>query len=326
MPIAIYSYAKINLGLRLGPPGMRHDGFHELRTVYQTIQLHDVVKVSLTGGKSGIDIRCDDPRVPRDESNTCWKMAERVIRELRLKQRVTIRIEKNLPVQGGLGAASSNAAATLAGIERAAKRALPQPERLRLAAEVGSDVPLFLMGGTMLGLGRGEQVYPLPDLPAMHLVVVAPNSGVSTPQAFADWDGLFQTAGNGLTREGQSSKLEQFSREVSAWLLGSSVVSGVAARGGNRAEAQLLDLVRTGIENDFERVVFPQFPEIRDVKRRIEGAGAVYASLSGSGSTVYGLFRDRRSAAEAARKLQSEGLAATATRTLGRMAYRRPAR
>jgi 4-diphosphocytidyl-2-C-methyl-D-erythritol kinase len=101
---------------------------------------------------------------------------------------VVIEIEKRLPVQGGLGGASANAVATLLGLERALKKALPATERLRIAAEVGSDLPLFLVGGTVLGVGRGEQVYPLEDLPAMACVVVTPEVGVSTPKAFAAWD------------------------------------------------------------------------------------------------------------------------------------------
>src|SRR5204862_7515812 len=104
------------------------------------------------------------------------------------KGRVRIQLDKRLPVQGGLGGASANAVSTLLGLERVLKKRLPATERLRIVAEVGSDLPLFLLGGTVLGVGRGEQVYPLPDLPAMACVVVTPDVGVSTPKAFADWD------------------------------------------------------------------------------------------------------------------------------------------
>ncbi len=111
------------------------------------------------------------------------------------KGRVTIEIEKRLPVQGGLGGASANAVATLLALERALRKRLPQAERLRIAAEVGSDLPLFLVGGTVLGVERGEQVYPLPDLPAIPCVIVTPEIGVSTPRAFADWDALGRDVG-----------------------------------------------------------------------------------------------------------------------------------
>src|SRR3977135_4333311 len=189
MTVAVRSFAKINLGLYIG--AARTDGFHDLRTVYQTIALHDVIRVSVGRG-SGVEVVCKDPRVPLDSSNTCYRMAELVLEELGAKGRVSIEIEKRLPVQGGLGAASSNAVATLVGLERALRKKLSWIARLRIAAEVGSDVPLFLVGGTTLGVGRGEEVYPLADLPSVAMVVVMPEVGVSTAQAFADWDALVQ--------------------------------------------------------------------------------------------------------------------------------------
>src|ERR1700756_3752311 len=127
MPVAIKSFAKINLGIRIG--AARPDGFHELLTVYQTITLHDLIRVSVGRG-TGIEIRCADPRVPKDESNTCFRIVEKAMRELRAKGRVLIEIEKRLPVQGGLGGASANAVATLLGLERALKKSLSGPERL----------------------------------------------------------------------------------------------------------------------------------------------------------------------------------------------------
>src|SRR5579864_3530820 len=185
MSVTVRSFAKINLGLHIGP--RRDDGFHELLTVYQTIGLHDVIRVNVERG-TGIEIQCADPRVPRDESNTCYRIVERAMAALRSKGRVVIEIEKRLPVQGGLGGASANAVATLLGLERALKKALPLTEKLRIAAEVGSDLPLFLVGGTVLGVGRGERVYPLADFPATACVVVTPEVGVATPKAFAEWD------------------------------------------------------------------------------------------------------------------------------------------
>src|SRR5579863_1106355 len=187
MTVTVRSFAKINLGLRIG--AAREDGFHELLTVYQTIALHDVIRVSVERG-SGIEIHCEDPRVPKDESNTCFRIVEKALEALRARGRVVVEIEKRLPVQGGLGGASANAGACLVALERALKKSLPAEEQFRIAAEVGSDVPLFLVGGTVLGVGRGEQVYPLPDLPAMACVVVTPEVGVSTPKAFAAWDRL----------------------------------------------------------------------------------------------------------------------------------------
>src|SRR5690242_8181561 len=150
MPVSVRSYAKINIGLAIGR--LREDGFHELRTVYQTIALHDVVKVEIGRG-TGIEIRCKNPRVPADESNTCYRVANRFMKAICQRGKVAITIEKNLPLQGGLGAASSNAVATLLAIEREAQRELDPEDRLRICEEVGSDLPLFLIGGTIFGLG-----------------------------------------------------------------------------------------------------------------------------------------------------------------------------
>jgi 4-diphosphocytidyl-2-C-methyl-D-erythritol kinase len=358
MTAVVKSFAKINLGLRIG--AARADGFHELLTTYQTIGLHDVLRVSLERG-SGIEIRCDDPRVPRDESNTCHRIVEKAIRALKAKGRVVIDIEKRLPVQGGLGGASSNAVAALLALEQVLKKFLPAAERLRIAAEVGSDLPLFLVGGTVLGVGRGEQVYPLEDLPATACVVVTPEVGVSTPKAFAEWDRLcgagthareswpgtkalrhveglelaglrpartgksarHHTSGTELTLSVPSDRMVGLGRGLSAWLSKSN--SGAPRRHldelRGRAENPLLALVRAGIKNDFEQVVFPEYPELSEVKIALERAGAKYASLSGSGSTLYGLFASQAAAKVAAAKLRKQGWSAQATATLTRRQY-----
>jgi 4-diphosphocytidyl-2-C-methyl-D-erythritol kinase len=331
MTVRVRSFAKINLGLCIGAP--RHDGYHDLRTVYQTISLHDLIRVSVTRGR-GIEILCKHPQVPRDSSNTCHRIAERVMEELGAEGRVIVEIEKRLPVQGGLGASSSNAVATMLALERVLKKLLTGAARLRIAAEVGSDLPLFVVGGTVLGVGRGEEVYPLPDLSVTPMVVVTPEVGVSTSRAFADWDARAcdtsaepsrrnarrSAANQELTHSSPSDKLLAVGRVLSSWLCGSPN-TGAPAKTGGRAGSLLLDLVRTGIENDFEKVVFPKYPELRDIKLALERAGARYASLSGSGSTLYGLFRSRSEAAKAAGRLRKQGLKAVITRTLTRREY-----
>jgi 4-diphosphocytidyl-2-C-methyl-D-erythritol kinase len=354
MPVTVRSFAKINLGLRIG--AARADGFHELLTVYQTIGLHDVLRVSVGRGTE-IEIRCDDPRVPKDGSNTCYRIVEKAMQALRARGRVLVEIEKRLPVQGGLGGASSNAVAALLGLERALKKSLSPAERLRIAAEVGSDLPLFLVGGTVLGVGRGEQVYPLTDFPATACVVVVPEVGVSTPKAFAEWDRLCgvarpegeavpwasssssvpgpaglrpaRTAEGGrphtsfadpkLTPLNPSDRMIGLGQSLSGWL--SELYSGAPCSGRGRAENPLLALVRAGIENDFERVVFPEYPELSEGKFALERAGAKYASLSGSGSALYGLFSSRAAAAGAAARLRKQGWEAQATVTLTRRSY-----
>ena len=370
MSVRVRSFAKINLGLRIGAA---RDGFHELLTVYQTIELHDVLRVGVRRG-NGIEIRCADPRVPKDESNTCFRIVDKAMRALRVKGRVVIEIEKRLPVQGGLGGASANAVAALLGLEESLNRVLPAAEKLRIAAEVGSDLPLFLVGGTVLGVGRGERVYPLPDFPAAACVVLTSEVGVSTPKAFAEWDRMgagsrqlpaesrsvrpgqrpvatqtgpnpaegrsagrpeaavptrakpeaaAPTRGRGseaakLTASDGSDRMNELSCGLSAWL--SEPYSGAPFRRG-RAENPLLELVRAGIENDFEQVVFPEYPELSDGKRALLRAGARYASLSGSGSALYGLFASREAAVLATAKLRKQGWTALATATLPRRAY-----
>jgi 4-diphosphocytidyl-2-C-methyl-D-erythritol kinase len=323
------SFAKVNLGLKIG--ARRPDGFHELRTVYQTLALHDRIGVEVRAG-SGIEVRCADPRVPRDRTNTCYKTADRVMKAAGTTSKIVIEIEKQLPVQGGLGAASSNAVVTMLALERALDIELSQSDKLRIAAEVGSDLPLFLVGGTVLGLGRGERVYALSDLPVLHLVVVTPPVGISTPRAFARWDEL-GVASQEPAEERQLTGLrfprtiDQSSESVLDWLaeyvqqaeIGPA--SGVPADSGDRAETLLLDLVRTGIENDFERVVFPEYPELREVKELLQREGAQWASLSGSGSTLYGIFASADEASAVAERMRTAGHAAVATTSLTRDEY-----
>ena len=194
MPTAVRSHAKINLGLHLG--AARPDGYHALATVYQTVELFDLVTVSARRAlTTELQITCNDDRVPTDASNTAWKMVALALSALGLTAEVEVHIEKRLPIQGGLGAGSANAVAALVGLEAELGISVRGwlTRRLAVAAQVGSDVPLFLVGGTVLGLDRGQQVYPLPDIDPVWCVVATPEIGVSTRQAFRDWDALCAT-------------------------------------------------------------------------------------------------------------------------------------
>jgi 4-diphosphocytidyl-2-C-methyl-D-erythritol kinase len=390
MPTAVRSHAKINLGLGIGAP--RPDGFHSLATVYQTLELHDVLTVTARPAvATSLRLTSNDSRVPTDGRNTAWKMIALALEALGLSAEVEIHIEKRLPVQGGLGAGSANAVAALVGLETelAAEfwagnelRGLPpfeqktlegwgtqayapeelgapsfsrslrkgwdskrpgapgldfetwEAKRLDLAAQVGSDVPLFLIGGTVLGLDRGQQVSPLPDIEPTWCVVATPEIGVSTPQAFRDWDAL--CAAEGLTAEASAVKLDELSRAYASAFAGAFPQggqgvgsSGVLSNGENLAGPQESVLVRTGItswiENDFERVVFPQHPSLAEIKRILLGSGtpeaALQASLSGSGSALYGLYRTRGDAEAARTRLRAAGVASQLTRTLPRSKY-----
>jgi 4-diphosphocytidyl-2-C-methyl-D-erythritol kinase len=386
MATRVRSYSKINLGLAIGP--VRPDGFHGLTTMYQTLDLHDLVTVSakrVDGGETRITLTTNHPFVPRDGRNTAWRMVERCLERLGVVAEVEIHIEKRLPVQGGMGAGSANAAAALLGLERELGMALPGVQRLKLAAEIGSDVPLFLLGGAVMGLGRGELVAPMPDLPRTFCVVAVPEMGVSTPAAFREWDArraaelsgvggepmsqnrdmVHPDLGVGLTSPPQVDRLQELSLAYSSLSaktgdgrFGTSGIlrdqnSGSSEKkrdlSGEKpteplndlAENALLALVRTGIgnddlQNDFEEVVFPQYPSLRIIKRQLMGndldgsaidSSAIYAALSGSGSALFGLYRSEADAKAAQRRVQSAvseagiGVQVFLTETLPRAEY-----
>ena len=336
MPTRVRSHAKINLGLAIGP--VRQDGYHALATIYQTLAIHDIVEVTAKpldrGTASRITITCSDPRVPCDARNTCWNIVERALEQLKIAAEVALHIEKRLPVQGGLGAGSANAAAALIGLERELGIILPGDERLAIAAATGSDVPLFLIGGTVLGLGRGEEVYPLPDLPETACVLAIPAEGVSTPQAFREWDrrqeqpAAAEISANKLTAVAASDRLKLLGR---VWAAALARPQELHAHAGvfpvkDRAGNFLLELVRAGIENDFESVVFTQYPSLRDILKTLEldshrETSAIYAALSGSGSALFGLYGSAAESGAAAQRLAKQGIAAYETKTLPRTEY-----
>jgi 4-diphosphocytidyl-2-C-methyl-D-erythritol kinase len=343
MPTTVRSHAKINLGLYIGAP--RADGFHALTTVYQTLELHDLVTVAARpAAQTALRLTSNDSRVPTDQRNTAWKMTALALEALGLTAEVEIHIEKRLPVQGGLGAGSANAVAALVGLE--AELEIGESagclfggsgwptQRLEIAAKVGSDVPLFLIGGAVLGLDRGQEVYPLPDLEPVWCVVAMPQEGVSTPQAFRAWDTL--CAVEGLTAEAGTDKLNRLSRAYASAFAGAipeggqgAGSSGVPSNGGDLAGPKESVLVRTGItswiENDFERVVFPQHPSLAEIKHILAAPGtpeaALHASLSGSGSALFGLYQTRGAAEAACERLRPVGVRSCLTRTLPRSAY-----
>ena len=385
MPTAVRSHAKINLGLGIGAP--RADGFHALTTVYQTLELHDIVTVTAqTRGNAAIRLTSNDSRVPADSRNTAWKMVALALDALGITAEVEIHIEKQLPVQGGLGAGSANAVAALVGMEVElgvgnAVRALPPIEpkaldgwgthgevergrtanpgdadpstplcfapddkrnwgarRLEIAAQVGSDVPLFLIGGAVLGLDRGQEVYPLPDFEPVWCVVATPEIGVSTPQAFRDWDALCPA--EGLTPEASHAKLNELSRAYASAFAGAIPVRdsrkqapSVSFRSSN-LERTLPDLKSprlsapgslAGFRTTLNVSSFPSIPPLQKSSAFLRASGtpeaALHASLSGSGSALFGLYLSRGDAEAARERLRPAGVASHLTRTLPRPAY-----
>ncbi len=328
MSTQVRSHAKINLGLAIGPT--RADGYHGLVTVYQTLAVHDVVTVEARpAGTTNLHLSTNDSRVPTDARNTAWRMVSAALEAMQVTAEVRIHIEKRLPVQGGLGAGSANAVAALVGLECELDQQLTGAARLELATTIGSDVPLFLIGGSVLGLGHGEEVYPLPDLPATWCVVATPGVGVSTPQAFRDWDARYAAseAASALTLSANSDKLKELSRSLAS-VFSEPHSSGVFSLGEDRPENPLLALVRTGIENDFEEVVFAQHPLLGLIKRTLAVSGdpasaddALYASLSGSGSALFGLYGTQAAAQAALSRLQAQGVEGFLTETIPREKY-----
>jgi 4-diphosphocytidyl-2-C-methyl-D-erythritol kinase len=292
LTVSARAHAKVNLDLRV--LGNRPDGYHELRTVFQTIELHDtLVFVSRRGP---FVLKCRTAGVPRDESNLVWKAAAALWKALGRTGDpgdTSVTIDKVIPVQAGLGGGSADAAAALRGLARLWGGA-PSSVLQDVASGLGSDVSFFLSGGTALGLGRGEEIYPLVDMPSHALLIVRPPFGVSTPEAYAWYD-----------------------TDRAAGLKGSRELQRLPVPWPSRA-AQMV--------NDLEPPVVRRHPEIGAIRTALQEAGAIAAAMSGSGSAVFGLFAGRPAAAHAARKVSQGGARAIVTRTLTRVEYERRSR
>jgi 4-diphosphocytidyl-2-C-methyl-D-erythritol kinase len=278
--IARAAFAKINLDLRV--VGVRSDGYHELKTTFQSIALADALTFTYTSGP--FRIACDDPDCPIDARNLVWRAAELLWKESRRRgapRNAVVTIAKRIPMQGGLGGGSSDAAAALLALASLWRIRLRRARLRRLAAKLGADVPYFLEGGTARGKARGDRLSRLADGPRAWVILVVPRFGVSTREAFGWWD----------RESGQAGQARRVRR-----------------KGQDR-----------GI-NDLESVVARRHPVISRLVATLEREGAFQASLSGSGSAVFGLFRRRAHAERAARRLRraSPRRVVLLTRTLSR--------
>ena len=286
------AYAKVNLDLRV--LGTREDGYHELRTVFQSIALHDtLLSVSRPGP---FVLKCRTAAVPLDSSNLVWRAAAALwtaIGRPGAPADMTISLKKDVPLGAGLGGGSADAAAALRVLGRAWGGVSLAVLR-DVAGGIGSDVPYFLSGGTALGLGRGEEIYPLVDLPTHWVVIVQPPYGVSTAEAYS-WYDEDRAAGHREPREPQILPVPWPTRA-----------------------AQMI--------NDLEPPVVRRHPEIGTFKTQLREAGAVAAAMSGSGSAVFGLFRTQAAATRARKLLSRAGARARVTRTLSRAEHERRAR
>ena len=280
--VTLRAFAKINLSLRI--TGVRPDGFHGVETILQAIDLCD--HVTCEGRRGPFEIRCDTPGVPADRTNLVWKGAQILWQAAGHRgepRDAMVTLHKKIPMQAGLGGGSSDAAAALLGLRRLWKVRVPDETIHRVASQLGSDVPFFLMGGTALGLGRGDDVYPLEDLPAYRVVLVFPPFGVPTADAYR-W---FDEAGSSGGRPTPKTALSP------GWSV--------------------------ALANDLEPPVIARHPVIGRLKRRLAERGALVAAMSGSGSTVFGVFKTQAGANAAARALKADGATVLRARFLGRL-------
>lgn len=280
------AFAKINLDLRI--LGLLPDGYHDVRTVLQSVRLHDTLTFTPSAGRFVIE--CDAPGVPLDARNLVWKAAALLDHAVRRRQGdpagVRVRLTKRIPAEAGLGGGSSDAAATLIALTRLWRLDLDLPSLLRLGSRLGADVPFFLAGGTVLGAGRGDDISPLTEPPRVSVVIVKPPFGVSTPDAYRWFD-----------EDGPARPSRARRHLPSSWPPWAAAV-----------------------RNDLEAPVARRHPPIRRVVRALGALGADYAAMSGSGSAVFGVFEAPESALAAQAALTRRGVRAWTTQTMSRSA------
>lgn len=270
------AYAKINLYLEC--IGLRDDGFHDICTVMHAVDLYDTVTVTLLSKeRSGIRLNIDgNRRLPSDSRNLVYMAAELFMKRLAIVADISIKLEKEIPVSAGLAGGSTDAAATLRALNRLFDKPMTEKALLSLAAELGSDVPFCLIGGTALCEGRGERMTRLSAVPILYTVIAASDEYVSTPMAYGALDKLYSRF-DGTVKSGGEGALDA----LLAFLSG-----GVAPSGE--------------LYNIFEGAVLPDCPRAREIKSRLSSFGARYAMMSGSGPSVFGIF-DTKCDAERAR-------------------------
>ena len=268
--VRIPAFAKINLRLEI--LGKRPDGYHELRTIFQTVSLHDELKLRRSKS-AGISLHVEGNAALSDEpveKNLVYRAVAAGREELKDQRGVEIELKKKIPAGRGLGGGSSDAAAALLGyLQLAGKKIVPE-RLMELGAALGADVPFFLQGGRALGIGRGDEIYPLPDIEPKSVLIVSPaNIHVPTPDAYR-WLNAPE-----LTKTPNNSKLWKFC-------------------------ASSLSVQVTGLRNDFEDAVFQHYPRLTEIKRDLLQKGATEALLAGSGSAVIGVFPSPAKARRAA--------------------------
>lgn len=286
--VTLEARAKINLGLQV--LGKRPDGYHEIRSVLQSVSLADRLTVRLAG--SGIALEVDDPGIPAAEDNLVWKAAARVLGGLTNPPGVTFRLIKKIPAGAGLGGGSSDAAAALVGLDHLLGLGLDPATLQAHAAALGSDVPYFLTGGTALATGRGTDIMPLPDAPFRELLIAHPGSTLSTRDVYAQIEEPLTLARKPVSIPG----FERIPVDIASW-------------------------VRSG--NDLEPHAVRLCPAIGELRSLLQSAGAEVAAMTGSGSAVFGVFSDAGARDRAADEAGRCGFRTFRCHTLDRAAYLR---
>ena len=258
----IRTFAKINLGLEV--LAERADGYHEIRTVFQSVGLFDVLRIAPREGP-GVALAGSDPSIPWDETNLVSRAARLLQDAFGVRRGADIFVEKNIPAGKGLGGGSSNAAMALWGLSRFWGLPEDKPGLLALAARLGADVPYFLEGGLCLGTGRGDVLTPLPERISLHCLLILPPFPVPTARIYGALPGAGDRV---LTSAGKAGKIDAFLRTDDPRLL----------------------------ENGLEETIFRLFPQIKGIKILIQSLGPDLSLVSGSGSAVFGLFRERQTA------------------------------
>jgi 4-diphosphocytidyl-2-C-methyl-D-erythritol kinase len=286
--VRLQAYAKVNLALNI--TGKRDDGYHELRTVFQTISLHDTLDISIarSPNPSAQWMTCSDPELQGKE-NLVLRAIRAISPKIGFEGSLVVHLEKRIPVARGLGGGSSDAAAALIGMLRLTNMELPLPRLMEIAASLGADVPFFLFGGRALAVNRGDEIYPLEDGPKRAIVVVSPKGiGVPTKDAYG-W------LAPELTRLTKPNRIWKFC--ALCW---------------SRQET---------VSNDFEGPVFSRHPRLREIRDGLLKRGAANAALAGSGSAVFGVFRNPAQARRAARAFPEDSV--FVAETLSREKYGR---
>jgi 4-diphosphocytidyl-2-C-methyl-D-erythritol kinase len=288
--LKLSSFAKINFGLRI--LGRRTDGYHEIDTVLQTVSLHDELIFTLRSDQR-IVLKCDRPDIPSDDSNLIVRAAV-ALRELAPKAPgIDILLTKRIPPKGGLGGGSSNAAVALLALNHLWKIDAGVDELTRLGSTLGSDVPFFFIGGLARGVGTGKDAAPLPDVSRKWLIIITPNATVSTQEAY------------------QALNAPSLTTSGSASILSSSFAAPVSE-----------DSDQWALQNDFERVIFEIEPEIERAKLALLETGAKGGLLTGSGSSVFGIFQSEDAQERALAVLKCEdGWRAFPCTTISREEY-----